>query len=646
MIIKDNRSITVYSEKETIRIEAWGSGIRVRAVPMGDIPEIERGLLPSDTKEIVVTDDYIENAGLRCEIKDGLLRFIRVSDGKVLLEESSYPWALHRNARTYKTISGTNNFETHIYFRAHDEILHGMGQYRDALYDLKGCKVELAPRNSQISVPFLLSSAGYGFLWNDPAVGYASFAKNETEWYAASTRCVDYWVTTGDTPAAVIGNYADVTGHASPLPESLYGLWQCKLRYRTQDELLEAAREYKKRGITPDVMVIDFFHWIYQGDWDFDPEYWYDPKSMVDELHSMGIRVMVSVWPTVDPRSRNYKELNDNGFLIRTERGLNAEMEFYGKMCFIDSTNPAARKYVYGLLKKNYGKYGIDMFWLDEAEPEYSVYDHEHYHQYIGSVLETANMYPRCHAQMLYDGQKDDNIPDILNLIRCAWVGSQQYGVLVWSGDIESTFREMKVQLRNGLNMGIAGIPWWISDTGGFYNGDINDPEFKELLVRWFQWAVYMPILRMHGDRLPNLGSLVTDTDHGGGFCPTGSPNELWSFGEDVYEILLKYLRIRESMKQYIKETSEETVRTGLPMMRAMFIEFPDEKECYDLDDQYMFGSRYLVAPVTVYKSRERRVYLPAGKWVIISTGETILSAGKYITVSAPLDIIPVFERE
>lgn len=193
MIIRDDRSITVYSGKETIRIEAWGSGIRVRAVPMGDIPEIERGLMPSASKGTVVTDDFIENAGLRCEITNGQLRFIRVSDGKVLLEESTYPWALHRTARTYKTIPGTNNFEAHIYFKATDEILHGMGQYRDALYDLKGCKVELAPRNSQISVPSLLSSAGYGFLWNEPAVGYASFAKNETEWYAASTRCVDYW---------------------------------------------------------------------------------------------------------------------------------------------------------------------------------------------------------------------------------------------------------------------------------------------------------------------------------------------------------------------------------------------------------------------------------------------------------------------
>lgn len=178
MIIRDDRSITIHSDKETIRIEALGNGIRVRAVPMGEIPEIERGLLSSDTKATVVTDDFIENAGLRCEITNGQLRFIRISDGKVLLEESTYPWALHRTARTYKTIPGTNNFEAHIYFKATDEILHGMGQYRDTLFDLKGCKVELAPRNSQISVPFLLSSAGYGFLWNDPGAKHQGNMQN------------------------------------------------------------------------------------------------------------------------------------------------------------------------------------------------------------------------------------------------------------------------------------------------------------------------------------------------------------------------------------------------------------------------------------------------------------------------------------
>ena len=645
MIIKDTTSLTVYNGSETLKIEAWGKGIRVRCVPVGEIPAHTWALdqvIPSENT--VIEDNYVACSGIRCEINEGRLRFIRLPDNKELLEEPKYPWALHRRAREMHPLCG-NSFSAEIYFKAYnDEKLFGMGQYRDASLDQKGRVLELAPRNSQISVPFLLSSRGYGFLWNDPSIGTVSFVDNMTKWHTESTQCIDYWVTCGDTPKEILENYSDVIGKPSPLPEDLSGLWQCKLRYRTQEEVLEVAREYKRRGITPDVIVIDFFHWDYQGDWSFDPVYWPDPKAMVDELREMGIRVMVSVWPTVDHRSKNFREFSENGFLIRTNRGMNTTMDFYGKMYFFDSTNPYARRRGYEILKENYGRYGIDMFWLDEAEPEYSIYDYDHYRQFIGSTLETGNFYSRCHAQMLYDGQKADGQSSILNLIRCAWVGSAKYGALVWSGDIESTFEQMKIQLRNGLNMGIAGIPWWISDTGGFYDGNINDDKFRELLVRWFQWAVYMPVLRMHGDRQPNLGSLVQNADHGGGFCPSGAGNEIWSYGEDICEILTKFIKVRESMKPYIKKAAEETVHSGLPMMRAMFIEFPNDKNCYEPDDQYMFGSKYLVAPVTEYGARQRRVYLPKGEWKDIN-GNVIKSSGQYITAEAPLDIIPVFER-
>ena len=646
MINKTATSVTFNLGSETLRIEAWGRGIRVRAVPMGPIPEIDWALdekiAPGD---VIVTDNSVETAGLRCELHYGRLRF--TSGDKVLLEEQSYPWSLRDRARVYKTHRGSDSFEANIKFEAYDgEILHGMGQYRNARYDLKGTTLELAHRNSQISVPFLLSSRGYGFLWNNPAIGRATFAENVTEWHVDATKCIDFWVTAAPTPSEIIERYTEVTGHASPLPENLYGLWQCKLRYRTQEELLEVAREYNQRGIKLDVIVVDYFHWILQGDWSFDPEYWPDPQAMMDELQQMGIRLMVSVWPTIDPRSQNYRGYADNGYLIRTERGLPAVMDFYGQIGIYDATNPAARGHAYNILRENYGKYGIDMFWLDEAEPEYSVTDFDHYRHYIGSSLETGNIYPRMHSQMAYDGLLADGKKDILNLVRCAWVGSPKYGALVWSGDVESSFREMKVQIHNGLNMGVAGIPWWISDTGGFYGGNINDPVFRELIVRWYQWAVFTPILRMHGDRQPNLGTLTTGMDRGGGMCPSGAPNEIWSYGEEVYDILKSYLRVREWMKPYIKTTADEAVATGLPLMRAMYLEFPDDPECWRVDDQYMFGPDYLVAPVTEYGARERRVYLPAGTWTPCDDTDEIVSRGEYVTASAPLSYMPVFVRK
>ncbi len=651
MITKTERSLSLNFGHENIKIEAWCGGIRVRAVPIGEIPDRDFALTEKLPPEDVRVSDggngdgvFVECGGLRCEVHGDHLRFTK--DGRTLLEEASYPWSLRLRSRAYRTHAGGDTFSVTVRFSAYDgEVLHGMGQYRDAKCDLKGTSLELAHRNSQISVPFLLSSRGYGFLWNNPAIGRATFAENVTEWYAESTRAVDYWVCAGDTPAEIMAKYADAVGHASPLPESLLGLWQCKLRYRTQEELLEVAREYHRRGIKLDVIVIDFFHWIYQGDWDFDPEYWPDPQAMVDELSSMGTRLMVSVWPTVDPRSKNYRGFADGGYLIRTERGMPAVMDFNGQVGIYDATNPGARKFAYGILKQNYGKYGIDMFWLDEAEPEYTVTDYDHYRHYIGSSLEVGNIYPRMHSMMVYDGQREDGVADILNLVRCAWVGSPKYGALVWSGDIESSFREMKVQLRNALNMGAAGIPYWISDTGGFYGGNVNDPVFRELLVRWFQWATFSPVLRMHGDRQPNIGALAWGTDKGGGFCSSGSPNELWSYGEEVHEILKSYLDLRESMRAYIKRTADESAASGLPMMRAMYMEFPEDAECWRLEDEYMFGADYLVAPVTEYGARERDVYLPAGRWAPLSGGEALVSEGERFRVPAPLGYMPVFRR-
>lgn len=651
MITKTDTSLLIGFGHENVKIEAWGRGIRVRAVPIGEIPERDWALTERTAPEDVTVSDsresggvFVECGGVRCDVWGDRLRFS--SGGRLLFEEASYPWSLRTRARAYKTHQGGDTFGVTVRFDAYDgEVLHGMGQYRDARHDLKGMTLELAHRNSQISVPFLISSRGYGFLWNNPAIGRATFAENVTEWTAESTRTLDYWVCAAETPAEIMEMYAEVVGHPSPLPESLLGLWQCKLRYRTQEELLEVAREYHRRGIKLDVIVIDFFHWIYQGDWDFDPEYWPDPQAMVDELRSMGTRLMVSVWPTVDPRSKNYRGFADNGYLIRTERGLPAVMDFNGQVGIYDATNPSAREFAYGVLKKNYGKYGIDMFWLDEAEPEYSVTDYDHYRHYIGSSPEVGNIYPRMHSMMVYDGQRADGVGDILNLVRCAWVGSPKYGALVWSGDIESSFREMKVQLRNALNMGAAGIPWWISDTGGFYGGNVNDPVFRELLVRWYQWASFSPVLRMHGDRQPNIGALAWNTDKGGGFCSSGAANEIWSYGEEVYGILKSYLELRESMKPYIVKTADEAVRRGLPMMRAMYFEFPDDAECWRIDDEYMFGGEYLIAPVTEYGARERRVYLPRGSWAAADGSGVTESCGEYVTASAPLGYMPVYRR-
>ncbi len=652
MLIQTDRAVVLKNGNETIRVEAWGRGLRVRGVPYGVIPEEPWALDVVEPGEVVIhlpTDGEncpasIETAGVRCDITGTHLAFF--SGDRLLFEEEAFFGHSGASARTYHPHLGSDDFEVVQCFRAYEgEKIHGMGQYRIARYDRKGCILELAHRNSQISIPFFVSSRGYGFLWNNPAVGTAVFAENMTRWKADSTKKIDYWVCAADTPAQIVEKYTEVTGRPTELPESLMGLWQCKLRYRTQAELLEVAREYHRRGIPLDVIVIDFFHWDYQGDWDFDPAYWPDPQAMVDELRSYGIRLMVSVWPTVDEKSRNFRICQENGYLVSADRGFSYAFGFMGNEYFYDATNPDARRFAFSVLKKNYGKYGIDMFWLDVAEPEYTFYDRDLYRYHLGPAQQVGNIYPRMLTQGVYEGLKADGTKDILSLVRCGWVGSPKYGALIWSGDIDCSFAQMKCQIANGINMGIAGIPYWISDTGGFEGGNINDPVFRELLVRWYQWAVFTPVLRMHGDRQPGRGVLVNDMDHGGGICPSGAANELWSYGEEAYEIFVRYLQLRHELKAYIKKTAKQAEETGLPMIRAMFLEFPQDAAAWETADQYMFGSEYLVAPVTEYGARERSVYLPAGRWEAMDGSGIIESRGQMVTAAAPLEYMPVYKR-
>lgn len=657
---------------EMLRIEPWGkNSLRIRATMLPELsnqawaltetPESSHAEVECHEVDHWVGDGTIDKResasitnGRICAVVNfaGVITFYR--DGRQFLREyyRSYDGTLSRESRCLKTVNrewkgiiGGSEFSLNLKFDSNDgEKIFGMGQYQQPYMDLKGCTLELAQRNSQISVPFAVSNLGYGMLWNNPAVGQVTFGKNYTEWTARSTKQMDYWLTVADGPKQILENYTAVTGRALMFPEDRMGLWQCKLRYRTQDEVLSVARQYQKEGIHIDQIVIDFFHWTVQGDWKFDTTYWPDPKAMVDELHSMGIKVIVSVWPSVDRKSENFQPMMDRGLLIRTERGAAQTYDYQGDCVEIDVFNPETRKYVWEICKKNYYDFGIDAFWLDNSEPDYGVYDFDHYRYIAGPALSCSNIYPQLYSRVFYDNMKDLGDGTVVNLLRCAWAGSQKYGNVVWSGDVPSTFEAFYDQLQAGLNMGLAGIPWWTTDVGGFMTDDVNDPDFQQLLIRWYEFAVYSAVLRMHGDRGPyNIPPLDT-RDWGGGYLHTGQPNELWSYGEENYRIMKKYYDIRIEMHDYIKQLYEEASSNGSPLIRTMFYEFPEDSKCWELQDQYMFGSDYLVAPIFHLNQFEREVYLPAGKWED-TRDHKVYNGGQTITADAPLDSMPVFKR-
>jgi alpha-D-xyloside xylohydrolase len=642
---------------ETLQIEAWGeNSLRVRSRMMGEIIDTDYALLPniSNIKAKIEIDDETQAA----TIKNGKITAIinhsrwetpgRISfyndKGELLLKEISRGGALKLQARAFKPIIGGDH-KLIVSFEGNDnEKIYGMGQYQQETFDLKGSTLELAHRNSQASVPFLFSSKGYGFLWHNPAIGKVNFAKNRTEWFAESTKQLDYWITAGDSPAEIEMAYGKAAGTVPMMPEYGLGFWQCKLRYYNQEQLLNVAREYKKRNLPIDVIVIDFFHWPKQGDFRFEEEFFPDPKAMVDELKELGIELMVSVWPQIDRQSENYEEMQQKGYLIKAEKGANvAMMDWFPASIFYDATNPKARKYVWSKCKKNYYDYGIKIFWLDEAEPEYDVYDFENYRYALGPNAQIGNVYPQHYSKTFYEGMKAEGQENVVNLVRCAWAGSQRYGALVWSGDIHSSYEDFRKQIVAGLHMGIAGIPWWTTDIGGFGGGNPDDPKFRELLIRWFQWGAFCPVMRLHGDRSPGGEVLKKD---GSKALFTGGNNEVWSFGDEAYNILVKYMELRETLRDYTRQLMKEAHENGAPIMRTLFFEFQNDEKVWDINDEYLYGPDILVAPIIYEGATSREVYLPKGSdWTDAHTGK-IYNGGQTIVVEAPIEVIPVFLRD
>ena len=650
---KSENYIEYHNAGETLRIAAWGeNSLRVVSVPSGPLDMSSSALKDQAPVNVQIQTDeetaVIKNGKISALIDTrgwnsaAVVTFFN-DKNEILLKEMDGGGALIRRARKFSPYIG-GDFRLKVTFEANkDEKIYGMGQYQQDILDLKGCNIELAHRNSQASIPFYVSSKGYGFFWHNPAIGSVSFGKNVMEWRADSTKKMDYWITAGDTPAQIESQYSQVTGRAPMMPECGLGFWQCKLRYHNQEQVLSVAREYHRRGIPVDVFVVDYYHWPRCGDYRFDENFFPDPKAMAEELRSYGMELMVSVWPQIDWRSENFQEMRQKGLLVQTEHGLNVQMDFQGNNVFYDATNPEAREYVWDKCKKNYAENGIKLFWLDEAEPEYTTYDYENYRYYAGSVMQQGNIYPREYARGFYEGQKENGQEDVLNLVRCAWAGSQQYGALIWSGDIHSTYQDFRNQIVAGLQMGLSGIPWWTTDIGGFHGGNIYDKDFQELLIRWFQFGAFCPVMRLHGNRLPRTPLYKADGEETEG---TGADNEIWSYGEENYQIMKKFIEIREMMRDYTRSLMAEAHETGAPVMRTMFYEFPEDLNTWELDTQYMYGPDILAAPIVEPHAFRRKVYLPEGStWTNAHTGE-ILEGGQWIEAEASMDTLPVFLRD
>lgn len=652
--VRVGEGVEVREGHEVVRIEPWGAdSVRVRAAIdhiVDDLPgALDRHAPSPGTQTVVEVGDAavrITNGALTTVVETSLgegtpatlIRF--EADGRELLAEQRSHFQCP--ARVFNPVcGGRSRLEQH--FHAYDnEQLFGLGQRQHGRLNQKGLALELRQRNAEVCIPFMMSSRGYGFLWNNPAVGHVELAANRTRWAADASRQIDYWVTTG-TPAVMLRHYADATGHAPLLPDWAAGFWQSKLRYRSQDELLAVAREYKRRGLPLAVIAIDFFHWPALGSWRFDAAAWPDPRAMVDELERLGIRVMVSIWPMVSPLSENWEEMARRGLLVGVSGGLPYTLAFPSSSVqtplgvgLYDASNPEARAFLWSRIRSNYLDLGVKMWWLDACEPMVGPVDPSLLRFRAGEGDEVVNIYPAMHARTFYDGMVEAEQTDVVSLARSAWAGSQRYGAAVWSGDIPATFDSLRRSIPAGLNVGLSGIPWWTTDIGGFHGGDPNDPAYRELMVRWFEYGAFCPLFRLHGDRAPRMPV---------GPEMTGGPNEVWSFGDEAYEVIRDVLSLRERIRPYLMEQMLRAHEAGIPPMRPLFVDFPEDDESWLVDDEFMLGPDLLVAPIVEAGVRGREVYLPPGDWIDAWSG--VLRSGRLrLDVDAPLQRIPVFVRE
>ncbi|HAN70172.1 MAG TPA: family 31 glucosidase [Actinobacteria bacterium] len=647
--------ITLHLPAETIHIDAWGDGtIRVRAFVGEEPMPIEEGLVVHQPSAAVVA---VAPDGSSATVTAGPLTALIERHGRmsfsgpdgVLTEE---PWFDFREpplrAHRYYPRNPDGSRGSELTLRAFDnERLYGLGQHTIGRLDLKGSVIDLLQRNSQIAVPVIVSSRGYGMLWNSPSVGRVELAANHTRWVAHEARQLDYFIYSGGTPAEILGRYHALTGFPPPIPHWATGYWQSNSFYPDQETLVSVVREHLSRGLPLAAMFVDYMHWTRLGEWEWDTEKWPDPQGMVAELREAGVHLMVAVWPHVSPRSKHYPSLLERGLLVRSTDGSPAVFSFADRelpggvdVALLDLTNPDARTFYWERIEENYHRIGVRAFWLDASEPELTaeagrLFEDESTYS-LGHGTEVSSLFALEDARAVREGLDSVGDTESMLLVRSGWAGIQRYGAAVWSGDIQSTWESLRLQVSAGLNVMASGIPWWTSDIGGFFGAE--EEGFDELLVRWFQFATFWPVVRMHGNRHP-------DFFHAGIFS-AGGPNEIWAFGDRGYEIMRGLLAMRESLRPYVHSTLELTSTLGIPPVRPLWFDHDGDPRAVSVDDQFMFGPDLLVAPVLAPGVEGRSVYLPHGRrWRSVWT-QQVHEGGEVLDVAAPLHIVPLFVAE
>ncbi len=498
----------------------------------------------------------------------------------------------------------------------------------------KHIKIEWKPDSN-------LAYIGLKFL--DPAYGEK---QKKLSLYSEAGKQIDYYFIKGNNGDDVISGYRELTGKSQIMPKWAMGLWQSRERYRTQEQLVDIIKEYRKRKIPFDNIVLDWQYWPEDkwGDHDFDPQFWPDPDKMIKDIHNLNSHIMISVWPKFYKGTKNYDLFEKNGWLFMKNIEL-GHLDWVGPgylNTFYDTYNPEARKAFWkGMDEKLFSK-GIDAWWLDATEPDIhsnvSIEERKSTMtpNYFGSGEEFFNSYSLLQSAGVYEGQRS-SAPNqrVFILTRSAFAGQQRYSTATWSGDIVTRWPDLKDQIAAGINMGISGIPYWTTDIGGFaverrYEkpSPADLAEWREINTRWYQYGVFCPLFRIHGQ------------------FPYREIFNLAPENSAEYKSMVYYDQLRYRMMPYIYSLAGATYHENAAIMRGLILDFSDDTKVNDITDQFMFGKSLMVCPVTNYMQRERDVYLPSAEgWYDFYTGE-FYNGGNSIKAKAPLDRIPLYVKE
>ena len=629
----------------------------------------------SDNSRIVMKSPVLT---VTLNTENGIITYAK-TDGTVLLKENenSKPFTPMKDADrdTYTVYQG--------FITDKEEGLYGLGQLQNGQMMQRNMSKLLIQGNIEDVSPIFQSTKGYGVFWDNYSATTYTDNENETSFSSEVGDCIDYYFMYGGSADGVIAQVRALTGEVPMMPLWSYGFMQSKERYKSQEETVGVVKKYRELGIPLDCIIQDWQYWGNNYLWnamDFLNPSFDNPKAMIDSIHGMNARMMISIWSSFGPATKPYRTLDKEGLLFNMEtwpqsgiEGWPPNMEYPSGVRVYDCYNPKARDIYWDYLNKGIFQLGMDGWWMDSTEPDHFNWQESDFNRqtYLGSYRSVRNAYPLMTVGGVYDHQRAETSDKrVIILTRSGFLGQQRYASNVWSGDVQSSWDMFRKQITAGLNFSLTGMPHWNSDLGGFFAGSYNtngntsatkNPMYQELYVRWLQFGVFCPMMRSHG----------ADT-----------PREFFWYGkagEPVYDALVDAVKLRYSLLPYIYSTAWEVSHRQSTFMRALYMDFLNDKNTWKIGNEYMFGKAFLVAPVLhaqytpeqkqnilkenegwnkttnnqvnlslnvdFTQSKEMEVYLPSGnKWYNYWTNENF-DGGQKLKIKTSLDRIPLFVR-